>query len=161
MMTSKVHHRRNPADQIEGTMPSAATRHRARSRALQVLFESDVAPRELEEVLERYLSSAGAQEPFREYLRILVEGVRDNLESIDAEIGLAAPQFPVSQLAAVDRNVLRIALYELRFREDVPVRAAINEAVEIAKRYGGDSSQRFVNGVLGNIARGMATSEES
>lgn len=161
MTASKVHHRRNTADQIEGTMPSAAIRHRARTRALQVLFEADVAPRDLVEVLERYLSSAGAQEPFQEYLRILVEGVRDNLEAIDAEIGEAAPQFPVDQLAAVDRNVLRIALYELRFRDDVPVRAAINEAVEIAKRYGGDSSQRFVNGVLGNIARGMASSEES
>lgn len=160
-MTGKVDQCRDAADQIEGTMPTAATRHRARTRALQVLFEADVAPRELEDVLERYLSSAGAQEPFREYLRTLVEGVRDNREAIDAEIARAAPQFPVDQLAAVDRNVLRIALFELRFQDDVPVRAAINEAVEIAKRYGGDSSQRFVNGVLGNIARGMETTDKT
>lgn len=161
MTASRVYRRQSAVDKIVGTMPSAATRHRARTRALQVLFEADVAPRELDEVLERYLAAAGAQDPFREYLRILVEGVRDNLAAIDAEIARAAPQFPVEQLAAVDRNVLRIALYELRFRDDVPVRAAINEAVEIAKRYGGDSSQRFVNGVLGNIARGMSTTEES
>ena len=141
---------------IVGTMASAETRHKARTTALKILFEADLAPHELDDVLERYLDLSGYPEAVQSYLKEVVEGVRDNLEAIDAEIARAAPQFPVNQLAAIDRNVLRIAVYELRFSEGVPFKAAINEAVDIAKRFGGDSSQRFVNGVLGNIARDIA-----
>ena len=139
---------------------SAETRHKARTTALKVLFESDLTPHTLDDVLERYMELTGQPEPVQEYLRDIVEGVRDNLETIDAEIARAAPQFPVSQLPAIDRNVLRIAVYELLYHPDVPLKAAINEAVEIAKRFGGDSSGRFVNGVLGNIADNLASTRE-
>lgn len=145
---------------IVGTMTSAETRHKARTTALKILFEADLTPHKLDEVLERYLDLSGSPEAVQAYMRAVVEGVRDNLEAIDAEIARAAPQFPVSQLAAIDRNVLRIAVYELRFGTGVPLKAAINEAVDIAKRFGGDSSQRFVNGVLGNIARDIAATGE-
>ena len=137
-------------------MTSAEIRHKARTTALKILFEADLTPHRIDEVLERYLDLSGAPEPVQRYLQTVVEGVRDNLDDIDAEIARAAPQFPVNQLAAIDRNVLRIAVYELRFGEGVPLKASINEAVDIAKRFGGDSSQRFVNGVLGNIARDIA-----
>jgi transcription antitermination protein NusB len=141
-------------------MTSAETRHKARTTALKILFESDLTPHQLDEVLDRYLDLSGSPEPVQAYMRAIVEGVRDNQEAIDAEIARAAPQFPVNQLAAIDRNVLRIAVFELRFAEGVPLKAAINEAVDIAKRFGGDSSQRFVNGVLGNIARDIAATGE-
>lgn len=141
-------------------MTSAATRHKARTTALKILFEADLSPHALEEVLERYLGLSGYPDAVRDYLRVVVEGVRDNRAEIDAEIAQAAPQFPVDQLAAIDRNVLRIALYELRYQPDVPLKAVISEAVDIAKRFGGDSSQRFVNGVLGKIARDISASGE-
>ena len=141
-------------------MTSADTRHKARTTALKILFEADLAPHDLDDVLARYLELSGQPEAVQRYMREIVEGVRDNQDAIDAEIGRAAPQFPVSQLAAIDRNVLRIAVWELRFGKGVPLKAAINEAVDIAKRFGGDSSQRFVNGVLGNIARDIAAAGE-
>jgi N utilization substance protein B len=78
--------------------------------------------------------------------------VRGLQDVIDPHIAAAAPAFPVDQLPAIDRNVLRLAIYELLRETDVPVKAAINEAVELAKRFGGDSSGRFVNGVLGTVA---------
>lgn len=140
---------------------NAATRHKARTTALKVLFETDLTPHTLDDVLERYMELTGSPEPVRAYLREVVEGVRDNHEAIDVEIAQAAPQFPVGQLAAIDRNILRIAVYELRHKPDVPLRAAINEAVEIAKRFGGDSSARFVNGVLGKIASDIAATGET
>ncbi len=85
----------------------------------------------------------------------LVQGVVKNLEKINAIIEKAAPQWPLSQIAIVDRNVLRIGLYELLFgsRDEVPPKVAINEAIELAKSFGGDSSGKFVNGVLGTVYR--------
>ncbi len=128
------------------------TRHRARTTALKILFETDLTPHTLDDVLDRYMELSGSPEAIQEYMRAIVTGVRDNQEAIDAQIARAAPQFPVNQLAAIDRNVLRIAVYELGHQSDVPLKVAINEAVDIAKRFGGDSSGRFVHGVLGNIA---------
>src|SRR5690606_6449587 len=110
---------------VEGNMTSAETRHKARTTALKVLFEADLTPHDVNDVLERYLELSGSPYEVQSYLRTLVEGVRDNMEEIDAEIARAAPQFPVDQLAAIDRNVLRIAVYELRHQTGVPVKAAI------------------------------------
>lgn len=146
----------------------------ARPLALQILFESDLTGHELGEVMRRYTEDADAPplddvepgqpeppessvpQPVRRYVERLVTGVERERTAIDALIAEAAPAFPVEQLPAVDRNVLRIALYELHHETDVPPKAAINEAVELAKRYGGDNSSRFVNGVLGTISRQMA-----
>ncbi len=126
--------------------------------ALQVLYESDIAGHPAQEVLTRYLEDMSVPQPVRRYVERLVTGFIESQERIDGEIGVAAPAFPIEQLPAVDRNILRIAIYELMDESDVPLKAAINEAVELAKRFGGENSSRFVNGVLGTIAEGMAAS---
>jgi transcription antitermination protein NusB len=134
------------------------TRHQARTLALQVLYESDVAGHEVEEVLKRYLEDHSEPQRVRRYVERLITGIQSSQESIDQQIADAAPAFPVEQLPAVDRNILRIAIYELTSESDVPMKAAINEAVEIAKQFGGENSGKFVNGVLGTIANGLASS---
>ena len=140
---------------------AVADRREARAIALKILFEADIAQHSALEILSRYEEDESIRDEPRAYAGQLVRGVIDDLETIDLRIGDAAPAFPVDQLAAVDRNVLRIALYELREGSDVPSRAAINEAIELAKEYGGDSSGRFVNGVLGTIAEGLGASDET
>jgi transcription antitermination protein NusB len=142
-------------------MAVANTRHQARTIALQVLYESDIAGHSPGEVLTRYLEDVSVAQPVRRYVERLVTGFVGERERIDREIGGAAKAFPVNQLPAVDRNILRIAIYELMSETDVPLKAAINEAVELAKRFGGDNSSRFVNGVLGTIADGMTASRSS
>jgi N utilization substance protein B len=89
-----------------------------------------------------------------EFVRTLVRGVLNNQAELDQLISKFAPEYPVDQLAIVDRNVLRLAFYELKSLGDVPVKVAINEAVELAKLYGSDSAPRFVNGVLGAFLAG-------
>ncbi|HUG16597.1 MAG TPA: transcription antitermination factor NusB [Thermomicrobiales bacterium] len=124
----------------------------ARTLALEILFEVDVAGHDVAAVLRRYSEDAELPQPVRGYTERLVAGVLEHLDAIDGAIGDAAPNFPVSQLPAVDRNILRVAIYELLSENDVPLKAVINEAIELAKLYGGDKSGRFVNGVLGTVA---------
>lgn len=135
----------------------APMRREARELAMKILFEADLTPHDVLTILDRYRDDESINEEQREYTVRLIEGIVENLDQIDEQIGDAAPAFPVDQLPTVDRNVLRIAVYELRPEFDVPVRAVINEAIEIAKDYGGDSSGRFVNGVLGTIVAETAT----
>lgn len=134
------------------------TRHQARTLALQALYEADVAGHDGEEVLKRYLEDQSESQRVRRYVERLITGILAEREQIDQQIAEAAPAFPVEQLPAVDRNILRIAIYELTRESDVPMKAAINEAVEIAKQFGGENSGKFVNGVLGTIANGLASS---
>lgn len=126
-------------------------RHRARIAALQALFEIDCAGHNLATVLERRLDDVGLPEPGIDFARELVLGVDAHQERLDILIGRYAPEWPVDQIAIIDRNILRIAIYEILLREDTPVKVAINEAVELAKEFGSDSSGRFVNGVLGSL----------
>ena len=133
--------------------PKPVGQHRriARELAMQILFESDISGHSADEILARLRAT---QEPAAEtydYLSRLIRGYLTNRSEIDARIAKAAPQFPIGQLAAVDRNVLRVATVELMLHPDVPPKSAINEAVELAKHFGGDNSGRFVNGVLGGI----------
>jgi transcription antitermination factor NusB len=97
----------------------------------------------------------------RERVERLVRGVMENFREIDPYIAEAAPAFPIAQLPAVDRNVLRLAVYELLHEAEVPPKAAINEAVELAKRFGGENSSRFVNGVLGTFASRIETNRQA
>ena len=138
-------------------MVVASTRHQARTLALQILYEMDVAQHPADEVLSRYTEELSLPQPVRRYIERLITGVESDKQQIDAQIAAAAPAFPVSQLPVVDRNILRIAIYELLHERDVPLKAAINEAVELAKRFGGEKSRAFVNGVLGTIAGNMAS----
>ncbi len=132
-----------------------ATRARRRSRivAFQALFESNESGHPQEEVLDFQLSHAGLDADAEKFARDLVLGVQDRCAEIDRVIEKHAPAFPLSEMAPVDRSVLRLAIYEVLFdNRRAPLRVAINEAVEIAKGYGSESSGRFVNGVLGSVA---------
>ena len=126
-------------------------RHQGRILALQLLYELDIAGHSVEEVLARTFAEQPVLADVRAHVERLVRGVLAVREEIDPQIAAAAPAFPMPQLPAIDRNVLRLAVYELMREPDVPPKAAINEAVELAKRFGGDNSARFVNGVLGTV----------
>lgn len=119
--------------------------------ALQVLYEADTAQRDAGVILSRHFQESQLADGLRSYASQLVSGVVTELAGLDKLISGLAPDFPVAQLAAIDRNILRIALWEMRFG-DVPVKAAINEAIDIAKDFGSDTSARFINGVLGAAA---------
>jgi len=136
--------------------PVGVGRHQARVAAVQMLFEVDATDHPVDEVLEREeIADEELPPPVAAQAARLVRGVLAAQDAIDPRIFAAAPAFPVSQLPSVDRAVLRLAIHELLNAPEVPVKTAINEAVEIAKRFGGDSSGRFVNGVLGTIAAGL------
>lgn len=137
---------------MSGRRTRGIENHQARNLALQVLFEIDLTEHQLPDVVRRYTEDLSLPQPVRRYLDRLVTGVARDRTAIDAEIHAAATAFPVAQLPAVDRNILRLAIYELRNEPDVPLKAAINEAIELAKQYGGENSGRFVNGVLGTVA---------
>jgi transcription antitermination protein NusB len=126
-------------------------RHRARVSALQALFEIDCASRNPAVVIERRLQDIPLPEAGADFARDLVQGVSEHQEELDALVGRYAPEWPVDQIAIIDRNILRLAIYEILKRDDTPIKVAINEAVELAKEFGSDSSSRFVNGVLGSL----------
>lgn len=130
-------------------------RTQARVLALQALFEIDVTDHDADEVLARIAEDDSLPPPVADYALTLARGVAEHQTEIDPRIAAAAPAFPLPQVANVDRNVLRLAIYELLHQPDVPLKAAINEAVDLAKRFGGPNSGRFVNGVLGTIADGL------
>jgi N utilization substance protein B len=139
----------------------AAPRRRSRELALQALYEMDVGAHEPAAVLERLIVESRLTEDQAAFARVLLSGVLENRERIDAIIAKTATAWPTQQLAAIDRNILRIAIREFLVDNLTPVGAAINEAVELAKKYGSDSSSKFINGVLGSVsASGMSGSQE-
>ena len=126
-------------------------RRQARMIALQTLYEYDIAHHDPMEVLPRHAEERHLHPKVVEYANELVLGVRDHLVDIDAHIQSAAREWPLQQMARIDKNILRLAIYEILFNNTVPAKAAINEAVELAKSFGSDTSSRFINGVLGTI----------
>jgi len=120
--------------------------------ALQALYEGDAVGHDAVEALERLLDEDSLPEQGRVFARELVTGVLTNKEKLDNMIQINAPAWPVAQLAAIDRNILRLAIFEILINNKVPVKAAINEAVELAKTFGSDNSPKFINGVLGAIS---------
>jgi N utilization substance protein B len=130
----------------------AGKRHRARTIALQALFELDAVGHPAEAAVDAAIENLGAKDDVREFALELVHGVKDNRERIDQVIRDTAPAFPIDQIAAIDRNILRLAIYEILVDNKVPMRAAINEAIELAKEYGGENSPKFINGVLGSVS---------
>jgi transcription antitermination protein NusB len=132
-------------------------RHLARSVAMQTLFEWDFnsQSQNVSDILQNnVVQFAGAPED-NAFIEQLVSGVMERLSDIDGIIAETAPEWPLDQITPVDRNVLRIGIYELMFLKDVPPKVAINEAVEIAKTFGGENSGKFVNGVLGTLYKKM------
>ena len=134
------------------------SRTRARSLALQVLYEVDMAGHlpgtVLEERLEESISDGQVAlgSDLVEFARQIITGVVPISEKLDAVIASYAPEWPFDQIAAIDRNILRIATWEFAVSTQTPLKVAINEAVELAKLYGSDNAPRFINGVLGSLA---------
>ena len=129
-------------------------RHPARRLALQTLFEIDFNRADPRETLTRGAFRAGLTEDAATFAWDLVDGVLGHRKELDAEIATLAPEFPIDQMPKIDRNVLRIALYELRVSGDAPAAAIIDEAVELAKLFGSEASPKFVNGVLATAVGG-------
>lgn len=133
-----------------------ANRHLARSVVLQTLFEWDTTNASTQEaatILARNVEEFGGDSTDRPFMENLLTGVLAKKEDVDLIIEKAAPDWPLAKIAPVDRNILRIGLFELLFadRAQVPAKVAINEAIELAKTFGGESSGRFINGVLGAV----------
>ena len=126
-------------------------RHRARIVALQALYEIDIAHHDPDMVLHQRLAHKPLPEAGRNFASALVHGILRHQAELDALIRDNAPEWPLDQVAIVDRNILRMAIFEFIVAGSTPVKVAINEAVELAKLFGSDSSGRFVNGVLGAI----------
>jgi N utilization substance protein B len=129
-------------------------RRRARAMALQALYEIDSVGHPTEDVIRRHLeANPTLTEEAAVFFRRIVTGTLAHAARLDRHIARSAPQWPVGELAVVDRNILRLALWELAVTRETPLKVAINEAVELAKRFGSDSAPRFVNGVLGALAQ--------
>ncbi len=127
-------------------------RRKARGIALQTLYEIDCTGHRASEVLPNRLSAHPISDGVRPFLHQMVEGILKNQAQMDALIQKYAPEWPLDQMAIIDRNILRIAIYEFAISKDTPLKVAINEAVELAKAFGSDSAPRFINGVLGSLA---------
>lgn len=120
-------------------------------QALQMLYQRDITGVSTKRIItdESFSTEDGVPD---EYARGLASGVEEHIDEIDAVLGEVSEHWAVSRMPLVDRNILRVAVYEIRFEESVPPSVAINEAVELAKVYGGEDSSKFINGVLGRIA---------
>jgi len=143
-----------------------ATRHLARSIVLQSLYEWDFYERkaDLAKIIERNLKEFGPGIDEPEFIWRIANGIIKNFAHLNKIIEKAAPEWPLNQISTIDRNVLRIGLYELLFAEpdEVPAKIAINEAIELAKNYGGPNSGKFINGVLGTVYKELrSTNNES
>jgi N utilization substance protein B len=135
-----------------------------RELAMQFLFQSDVTGDNNDESLELFWEQASSSGEFplnrifrkaREYAEKLIRGVRENISTIDAEIGKHSEKWNINRMAVVDRNVMRIAVYEMRFCLDIPPVVSIDEAVEIAKDFSSEKSSLFINGILNGIKDGL------
>jgi N utilization substance protein B len=134
-------------------------RRKARKLALQALYEADAVGHDAESVLGRFLEENELDEDNAGFAREMVAGVIRHKKEIDRHIRAHAKSWPVSQIPPVDRNVLRLAIFEIIIDNRTPVRVGINEAVELAKAFGSDSSPKFINGVLGSIVLKLKDSE--
>ena len=137
----------------------ASNRHLGRIVALQTLYEQDFRQEcqdksfKLAKVLARNFERYSDTIDDKKFIQELVSGVNKRQEEIDKTIQPVAPEWPIEQIARIDRTVLRMGVYELLFNSSVPPKVAINEAVELAKAFGGDNSSKFINGVLGTVLR--------
>jgi N utilization substance protein B len=126
-------------------------RRKARTVALQTLYELDCSAHKLGEVLPRLLQDKALTDEAADFTHSLINGVFQHKQDIDDVIQRFAPAFPIEQIATIDRNILRLAIFEVLFDNRVPVKAAINEAIELAKSFGSNTSPKFINGVLGSV----------
>ena len=127
-------------------------RRRARITALQTLYELDCTRHKAEQALSCLTAEQSLPPEAVDFAGKLVQGVLQNKPKLDSFVSRFAPSFPVEQMSIIDRNILRIAIFEILINNNTPVKVAINEAVELAKSFGSDASPRLINGVLGAIA---------
>jgi len=137
-----------------------ASRHLSRSIVLQSMYEWDFYNRKegsLDLILKRDIEKFGPDLENLDFIKKLAEGILKNLSKIDKLISVSAPERPIEQISIIDRNILRIGLFELLYakKEEVPPKVAINEAIELAKNFGGENSSKFINGVLGTVFKEM------
>ena len=135
-------------------------RRKGRIAALQVLYEFDSTGHAPKEILTRLASEKRTPSKAVDFASELIKGVLDNKDKLDGTIQTFASAFPVEQLANIDRNILRIAIFEIILNNKTPVKAAINEAVELAKVFGSDTSPKFINGVLGSVVTTLEEQKE-
>ncbi len=141
-----------------------ASRHLSRSIVMQSLYEWDFYGQKsgaLDAILQRNINDFGPGLEDLNFVRELAHGVTEHLKEIDKIIETAAPEWPIAQIPVIDRNVLRMGLYELLYsnKEEVPPKVAINEAIELAKTFSGPTSGKFVNGVLGTVYKQLEEKE--
>lgn len=139
-----------------------ANRHLSRTLAMQTLFAWDFNDRQvtdINEIIQENFHQFAPSFDDHGFVQNLVEGVLKHIEDINAYIIKYATEWPLDQITIIDRNILRLGIYELVFDKNIPAKVAINEAIEMAKTFGGDSSGKFVNGVLGAIMKEMPTKE--
>ncbi|MFA5124611.1 MAG: transcription antitermination factor NusB [Patescibacteria group bacterium] len=138
-----------------------SNRHLSRTIAVQTLYQWDFNDRQDNplEILEQNKEAFAPDFSDGGFMKQLVQGVMDHVGEIDVLITKFAPEWPLDQITIVDRNVLRLGTYELRYDENVPAKVAINESIELAKAFGGESSGKFVNGVLGAVYKDMGEKE--
>jgi len=122
--------------------------------ALQTLYEESLSKHALQSILARYQQDKTASPEVVDFAARLVHGISANKEKIDGVIRSLAPMWPLEQVSIIDLSILRIAVFEILIDKEVPFKVSINEAIELAKSFGGESSARFVNGVLGSLVRG-------
>lgn len=128
-------------------------RRKARECVLQMLYQFDFVGGSASSVMESYWGVGESEGEVREFADELFSGVVSEVGDIDERISSNSTNWKISRMAAVDKNILRLAVYELLHRDDIPVKVTINEAVEIAKKFGTEESGAFVNGILDNIAK--------
>lgn len=129
------------------------SRRLARQTAFQTLFQVDLSKSDLEPALKQRLDDVALTPENQKYVEMVVRGVSQQIPALDAQIGAVSQGWEVHRLGFVDRNILRLAIYEIVFMDDIPSGVAINEAVELAKKFGDDESPRFINGLLGTVVR--------
>lgn len=132
------------------------SRRLIRETVFSILFQVDLGRNPWRDVLEYTLKESEFPEDSITFLTELVSGTIQHLKEIDAEITRFAEGWKLERMASTDRNILRLAIYEIKFREDIPPGVTVNEAVDLAKKFGDDESGKFVNGILGNLVRTMS-----
>jgi N utilization substance protein B len=128
-------------------------RHEGRTLAVQFLFQRDFNAGDLEEALKQFWADRDVSRRVREFAESLIRGVEQHREELDRFLQACAEHWDVHRMGGVDRNVMRVALYEMRYRADIPPAVSINEAIELAKELSSDESGRFVNGILDRARR--------
>jgi N utilization substance protein B len=136
------------------------SRRKSRECALQLLYQMEMGGQSLQDAVSLFWQSHDADEDVRIFADQLVAGVNGHLDEIDEVLSVFSTNWKISRMASIDKNILRIAIYELIHCPDIPVKVTINEAVEIAKSFGTAESGAFVNGILDNVAKKYAAQKD-